>query len=104
MTDIEQPGRPSNQGRNHWKQARVSSEGTVVVTGVAPLTRGGIIGNSPAYSQRCYRWDVAPLTRGGIIGNLPQTLILFNCGFSRPSNQGRNHWKLVLGGFWGVGR
>ncbi len=92
----EKRSRPSNQGRNHWKHRRENfcdfDRGQV-----APLTRGGIIGNPNSYflfrgSRSC---SVAPLTRGGIIGNSPDAIrYCINWASCRPSNQGRNHWKL----------
>ncbi len=61
--------RPSNQGRNHWKQRTGSRAGFLHCLRVAPLTRGGIIGNAACRFGELPHGLVAPLTRGGIIGN-----------------------------------
>jgi hypothetical protein len=65
---------------------------------VAPLTRGGIIGNWHWFRRsKVAALGVAPLTRGGIIGNRKLSNQLRRNGVQgRPSNQGRNHWKRPL--------
>ncbi len=46
----------------------------VLIHAVAPLTRGGIIGNGALAPTEANTSEVAPLTRGGIIGNIIRNL------------------------------
>ena len=62
-------GRPINLGRNHWKRVKFVIE-VHAMQAVAPLTWGGIIGNSMTMAIAVKLAKVAPLTWGGIIGNL----------------------------------
>ncbi len=88
-------GRPINLGRNHWKLSLVILDSFAFF--VAPLTWGGIIGNSGDRFVVVSHDVVAPLTWGGIIGNNTketQGNPMETPRNGRPINLGRNHWKL----------
>ncbi len=88
--------RPINLGRNHWKLSACHTPATrshgEAHWHVAPLTWGGIIGNSIGVNLSTSR-SCRPINLGRNHWKRVGEIATYTSALSRPINLGRNHWK-----------